>query len=393
MPWRHRAAPASSSEPPQPDAKRGMARLLSRTVLALFAVLLTLGALEVALRVGGVASPRASGRQAILVPAEHPDLAYVPKPGASGVVGRVPVTINSHGFRDREFTTAKPAGVRRIVALGDSITFGDGLPVEQTFPKQLEILLSGSQPHTEVLNLGVGGYDVIDEVAFLELVGLAFAPDVVVVGLCINDVGIHSANRRAVGWAGSLGWLVDHFRLARWLARRVERRVLTRDLHELNSDAEFRRGNEGRIDPLEDDPVQLARLAALERGLTAAGIPLAFAEWYTSRAKIGRLRHAFARLGRLSREAGFDVVVAILPYLDEAGHPELYESSYEIAAHEARRAGFRVLLLRDTLARSGLARLRQQRPTGPDPLHPNAEGHRLVAEALFAELGGASPRD
>ncbi len=225
--------------------------------------------------------------------------------------------------------------------------------------------------------------------------GLAFAPDVVVLGLCINDVGIHSANRRAVGWAGSLGWLVDHSRLARWLARRVERRALTRDLHELNRDAEFRRRNEGRIDSLEDDPAQRARLAALEARLAAAGVPVPFAEWYTSEAKIGRLRHAFARLGRLSREAGFDVVVAILPYLDEAGHPEIYRSAYEIAAHEARRAGFRVLLLRDTLADRGLTALRQQRPTGPDPLHPNAEGHRLVAEALFAELrtGAVSPRN
>lgn len=371
-----------------------MARLLSRAGLALLAVLLTLGVLEMAVRVAGVGgASRAPGRRAVLAPAEHPDLEYAPEPGASGIVDRVPVSINSYGFRDREFALEKPEGTRRIVVLGDSIAFGNGLRLEETFPKQLEALLEREQPPTQVLNLGVGGYDVVEEVAFLQHVGLAFAPDLVVVGLCINDVGIQSVNRRAVRWAGSLGWLVTQSHLARWLARRVERRVLTRDLQDLNRDAEFRRRNEGRIDSLADDPAQRARLAALATQIAAAGVPLPFAEWYTSEAKIGRMRHAFARLGSLSREAGFEVVVAILPFLDEAGHPEIYRSAYEIAAHEARRAGFRVLLLRDVLFERGFGALRLQRATGPDPLHPNAEGHRLVAEALFAALRneGVSP--
>lgn len=51
--------------------------------------------------------------------------------------------INSHGFRDREFSIKKQGGIR-IVALGDSCTAGHQLPTEKTYVKYLERLLNGS---------------------------------------------------------------------------------------------------------------------------------------------------------------------------------------------------------------------------------------------------------
>lgn len=72
----------------------------------------------------------------------------------------VPVMINAEGLRDYEYDYQRPAGVTRILALGDSVTFGWGVKLEDTYPKVLERLLNGgeSRDRYEVLNCGVGNY-------------------------------------------------------------------------------------------------------------------------------------------------------------------------------------------------------------------------------------------
>jgi hypothetical protein len=46
--------------------------------------------------------------------------------------------INSKGLRDEETTYEKPEGSFRIVLLGDSRTFGFGVPIEKHFSTLLE---------------------------------------------------------------------------------------------------------------------------------------------------------------------------------------------------------------------------------------------------------------
>ena len=48
--------------------------------------------------------------------------------------------ISSHGFRDQEYDIEKDVGTYRIAALGDSVTFGNRLLAEETYPEQLEAL-------------------------------------------------------------------------------------------------------------------------------------------------------------------------------------------------------------------------------------------------------------
>jgi hypothetical protein len=100
-------------------------------------------------------------------------------------VSGAPLHTNSLGVRGtREYAMPKPAGVSRIVALGDSLTFGEGLADNETWPAQLESAL----PNTEVVNFGERGY-AHDQMYFaLQDDGLPLKPDAVILGFFENDV-------------------------------------------------------------------------------------------------------------------------------------------------------------------------------------------------------------
>lgn len=96
----------------------------------------------------------------------------------------MPVRINAQGFRaDREYALEPPPGVLRVVAVGDSFTFGNGVHVHEAWPAVLERRLGA-----EVINLGVAGYGVDQQLLTLESRGLRFQPDVVLLGLHIPDI-------------------------------------------------------------------------------------------------------------------------------------------------------------------------------------------------------------
>ncbi len=96
---------------------------------------------------------------------------------ASGATGKeVVYTINSAGQRDDEVATDKPAGTLRIAFLGDSRTFGYGVPIDQHFTQ----LIEGYFDKVEGLNFGVPGYGVDQELLALRTRGLQYRPDIVV---------------------------------------------------------------------------------------------------------------------------------------------------------------------------------------------------------------------
>ena len=57
-----------------------------------------------------------------------------------------PKKVNSLGLRDREFSRTRPEGQIRILCLGNSTTYGAGVAMEDTYPKQLEDLLRQRYP-------------------------------------------------------------------------------------------------------------------------------------------------------------------------------------------------------------------------------------------------------
>lgn len=118
-----------------------------------------------------------------------PLLGHVLAPGQHAFTHSFPVSTNSHGFRDREYPLSPSPGTVRILCLGDSLTFGDGVGVEDTYPKRLEAILQESGGHSfEVINTGVPSYDTWQEITFFKTKGAQFEPRIVVLGFYGNDI-------------------------------------------------------------------------------------------------------------------------------------------------------------------------------------------------------------
>lgn len=103
----------------------------------------------------------------------------------------VPVQINSIGLRDVEIEIPKPADTIRVLVVGDSVTFGYGVRLEDTFLKVLESNLNRSAAgtnHYEVINGGMDGTGLDRHYQFLESAAPGLEPDLVIVALSLNDI-------------------------------------------------------------------------------------------------------------------------------------------------------------------------------------------------------------
>ena len=100
------------------------------------------------------------------------------------------IRTNSEGFRDNDFTGEPKPGQFVIAVLGDSFTFGQGVPQTETFPAVLQKLLNEADntDRFRVWNLGVSGYNTEQEAYQLEHFVLDRKPNWVVVGYNINDI-------------------------------------------------------------------------------------------------------------------------------------------------------------------------------------------------------------
>ncbi len=100
---------------------------------------------------------------------------------------------NSQGFRTPEYTLAHPRDTFRILVLGDSITWGQGVRQEETFPQVLQGLLRQKCPdiHFELIGLGVRGHRLVDNLIKLLVHGQSLKPDLVLIQVCVNDLDFY----------------------------------------------------------------------------------------------------------------------------------------------------------------------------------------------------------
>lgn len=114
-----------------------------------------------------------------------------------------PIQRNSLGFREREIARKAP-NTMRIVVLGDSFTFGQGIAREDRLTERLAGLLASHEQggagqdgmRYEVLNFGTPGAETIDHIETLRGEVLAVSPDLILLQWYVNDVEGHDKTGR-----------------------------------------------------------------------------------------------------------------------------------------------------------------------------------------------------
>ena len=259
---------------------------------------------------------------------------------------------NSRGYRDRERAVAKPPGVRRVVSLGDSFAWGASVEFEDAYPQRLERGLSRRRRETwEVVNLALPGMNTVDHAAQLADEGMAYGPDVVLLGYVLNDSEDSQAAeaRRAIDWSQPKErGLLEHSALVRLVRGR------------LWATAENRRRVTGYKSMYAD---------------TAPG-------WVAG-------RKALKTMGALCRERGVPFVVAIFPLF---GNP--MDDRYPFAeihakvSEAATEAGAKVV---DLLPAYRGLRWELLVVDGVDDEHPNEIAHRIAAGVILHALDNVVP--
>ncbi|MEE8557419.1 MAG: GDSL-type esterase/lipase family protein [Myxococcota bacterium] len=339
---------------------------MARNVVAgLVSVLVALALCEGLLRLFGEAMlPRA---EAYLL---DPDMGKRLRPGWTGTEFGAPVQVNSHGLRNPEVSWEKPVGRFRILALGDSWTFGFRMEEPTSYPRQLERILNGppaGRP-VQVINAGVVGYSTAQEAAYLRVDGHRYRPDLVIVAFYpVNDTEdklsryARYQNLRDIHPA-----LLEIYTLPRRLRLRQfikgARRALKFRLAQLRVSAASRVG-------IEDTSAR----RVLEADWTAPYHP-GDSGWELTRV-------ALLEIGETVREIGADGLVVLLPDLGNLGrYVDRYHPRVEpLVRTAAVEAGLDWLDLLDRFApyrgSEEVVRLGGYR-------HPSASGYRVIAEAV-----------
>lgn len=301
-------------------------------------------------------------------------LPHVHKPDFSGRWDSTWYETNSRGWRGPEVPMPKPEGEFRILALGDSCTFGKGVLESETWPRALEAELNRSLPEgrsVRVVNLGVNGYATRDYVHVFETVGRGLDPDLVVVGYNINDFPnpVRSADNKVFHAQGP-GVDTLRAKMRRWMGPKL------RD--ELNRLAIYRFARATYYDmSRERDYAQMEEIAKDKSSEDVEGLDLGFER---EAGLMGNLVKGAAEID--ARVAIFLFPYESMVYLEDSNRgPE--ERVVELTArlnvpYIDVASAFRRVAHETTPSRRLFVR--------GDRYHPNAAGYRVTAETLAASL-------
>jgi hypothetical protein len=277
------------------------------------------------------------------------------KPSKSVTWNGKPFSTNRWGMRDRDYQRTKPTDTLRIAILGPSHVMGnnvaDGAVFESIVEERLNREFSyGPYRRFEILNFGVDGFSLPQQLAMLEQRTLGFSPDVVI-------VSHHRDNREMTqGFllnVGSRGLVVTD--------PAIERLLLGAGLREMGT---------GGL-PL---PYAFTRRAAEGAGIQAR-MPYGEARSRAIRVADDVVAHCFSRFAESMKVRGIVAAVLALDVVTE-------DDSAIPLQQQISSAGLPIIDLFDVYPTDRLDSLR----VAPWDDHPNAEGHRIIAEALYHDL-------
>jgi hypothetical protein len=251
---------------------------------------------------------------------------------------------NSAGFADVEYAVEKPAGVRRIALMGDSIARGQGAPFGETFEALLERTLDSRVKETpglpdgvEILNFAVGSYNITQQMEIAHTRATAYHPDAYV--YCLSPLSVYRS------WARHLALVMN-----------------------------------AGIDLKYDFLRQLVK----ESGVKANDSMGVF-DSKMSRFRLSTIRWALTEMQALARREGASMLVVLVP---DVSYGSQSAESFLGIQEILRELGVPSVPLIDSF--DGLGDLSPYRVADTDR-HPNALGHKRLFDRLYQQID-ADPR-
>ncbi len=332
--------------------------LLPKALLASCSVLISLGLAEAVVR-------RLPDSQRLLLrPSEIPGVAYRLAPNT---IVRMPpgeFKVGSHGFRYPEFPEKKPEGEFRVVALGDSIVFGQGTAKDDV-SAVLEKSLNEKPPKgfktARVINTGVPSYSTCQEISLLaELIEPKYRPDLVIVGYAANDpegarvpFGLDLATGRIAPWWRAYHWIKGRSSLLKYAVQKLSPAIVRL------------RGRSTFAPPV--DPGEEVKYVSTLHDPSGE-------HWK----KTSNCINAFGA----QQLDGPLVVLVIFPLFNHLDAKPLIDS-YARVESRAKESMLSVLNLHGAFAKLPKETLDRYRGDG---MHPSEEGHRFIAGLIRAHL-------
>ena len=283
------------------------------------------------------------------------------KPGSHYEWQSIPVDINSHGLRGPETSYEKPPATFRILNLGDSVVMGWGIREENTYGRRLESLLNGgnhSDLNFEVINAGVPGWNLENALAYLQAEGLKYEPDLILLGITINNDIKGKSALLADDQPAPIKWLRSNTYF--WPFLTVQFRWF-----------EARRQGRTRIDVI-DPPTDPDKYFPLDPK----------SEQWTE------FWNQVSAIDRLAGEKNIPVVLVIFPLEFQVIDESYSTLPQELLIAKATEADIPAVdplpaFRQACLEKPGSACYLEDRYLFADVwMHPSAEGHKLIAEQL-----------
>lgn len=273
-----------------------------------------------------------------------------------GVYGDLPARLqpsyNWIGLRDLNHLIEKPTDVTRVLVLGDSFTYGQGVADEDTYVRVLGRLAG---PKVEVISMAMQGWSTADELNALRYLGMAYKPDIVVVGVVSND--LEPPGNLPDGQAPE--WRI----LTRLSSRPQVFRFLDFQINRLGDHLNLRQSHQEWEDGLYDPQGKVLK------------------DW----------EQAVKQFGEYLRNHQIEAYAFTLPGPGGLRSAELSAHKYQFLAQEFGQAGFHAVDLWPTFQQTFGGTPWKQLKSLPNDEHPGPAIHEFYARSIWAAIQADLP--
>lgn len=340
---------------------------------------------------------------------EDRELFWRQRPHLNTMFQGVNIVTNDFGFRNKKVDVNKNKQTYRIICLGASPTFGWGVDFKDTYPFILEqkIKKSIASVNIEVINAGQIGYTSHQGIILLEKVLLNFSPDLITVSYGLNDIDryrfysntgvsdkeLAMGNRLAIGINNAVSKIRTYLFIKNVISELIYKNK------KLASSVFKKQFNVAKIRVSEQDYREnLKRIINITRvnniKLVFIKMPINLSLPHLTDAENNILKN-----GRNLSNYYYDLADKYEKKLDYQNASLFFKKAKDYQVIECVRDGVNYQKIMDEVSReydiplvdavkifSLEGKNRSLFNIPHDPIHPNSEGHKIIAEYLYREI-------